>query len=53
MEVSGQLQAPAALPLYPLDRTLGGPQSRLDASYHCLGRDLNSDRPAHNLVSRI
>jgi hypothetical protein len=33
MEVSGQLQAPAALPLgknpwYPLDRRLDGPQSR-------------------------
>jgi hypothetical protein len=33
MEVSGQLQAPAALPpekepLLPLDRRLGGPQSR-------------------------
>jgi hypothetical protein len=33
MEVSGQLQAPAALPQgkspwYPLDRRLGGPQSR-------------------------
>jgi hypothetical protein len=33
MEVSGQLHAPAALlqwksPLYPLDRRLGGPQSR-------------------------
>jgi len=33
MEVSGQLQAPAALlpgkePLVPMDRRLGGPQSR-------------------------
>jgi len=34
MEVSGQLNAPAALPpgkeslCYPLDRRLGGPQSR-------------------------
>jgi hypothetical protein len=33
MEVSGQLHAPAALlqgrsPCYPLDRRLGGPQSR-------------------------
>jgi hypothetical protein len=33
MEVSGQLHAPAALPQrksswYPLDRNLGGPQSR-------------------------
>jgi hypothetical protein len=33
MEVSGQLHAPAALlpgkkPWYPLDRKLGGPQSR-------------------------
>jgi len=33
MEVSGQLHAPAALPpgkepWYPLDRRLGGPQSR-------------------------
>jgi hypothetical protein len=33
MEVSGQLHAPAFLlpgkePLYPLDRRLGGPQSR-------------------------
>jgi hypothetical protein len=33
MEVSGQLRAPAALPQgrrpwYPLDRRLGGPQSR-------------------------
>jgi hypothetical protein len=27
MEMSGQLHAPAALPLYPLDRRLGGPQS--------------------------
>jgi hypothetical protein len=36
MEVSGQLHAPAALPpgikpRYPLDRRLGGPQSRLNA----------------------
>jgi hypothetical protein len=36
MEVSGQLQAPAASPpgkktWYPLGRKLGGPQSRLDA----------------------
>jgi hypothetical protein len=34
MEMSGQLHAPVALPpgkspLYPLDRRLGGPQSRL------------------------
>jgi hypothetical protein len=29
MEASGQLHAPAALPLYPLDRRLGGPQRRL------------------------
>jgi hypothetical protein len=28
LEVSGQLHAPAALPRYPLDRRLGGPQSR-------------------------
>jgi hypothetical protein len=28
MEVSGHLQAPVALPRYPLDRRLGGPQSR-------------------------
>jgi hypothetical protein len=26
MEMSGQLHAPAALPRYPLDRRLGGPQ---------------------------
>jgi hypothetical protein len=37
MEVNGQLHAPAALPQgkntwYPLDRRLGGPQSR---SGHC------------------
>jgi hypothetical protein len=28
MEVSGQLHAPVALPPYPLDRWLGGPQGR-------------------------
>jgi hypothetical protein len=30
MEVSGQLQAPAAIPRYPLDETLGGPKAGLD-----------------------
>jgi hypothetical protein len=28
MEVSGQFHVPAALPLYPLARKLGGPQSQ-------------------------
>jgi hypothetical protein len=42
MEVSGQLDAPAALPpskepRYPLDRSLGGPQSRAGYS----GEDRN------------
>jgi hypothetical protein len=43
MEVSGQLHAPAALlpgkePLYPLDRRLGGTQSRSGRS----GEEKNS-----------
>jgi hypothetical protein len=46
MEVSGQLHAPAALPQekrprYPLDRMLGGPQSR---SGHG-GEEKNSQPP--------
>jgi hypothetical protein len=46
MAVNGQLQAPAALPQgksprYPLDRKLGGPQSR---SGHG-GEEKNSDPP--------
>jgi hypothetical protein len=44
MEMSGQLHAPAALPpekepWYPLDRRLGGPQSR---SRHSGGEEKNS-----------
>jgi hypothetical protein len=46
MEVSGQLQAPAALPQgkspwYPLDRRLGGPQSRSGRG----GEEKNSQPP--------
>jgi hypothetical protein len=46
MEVSGQLHAPAALPpgkspWYPLDRRLGGPQSR--SGYG--GEEKNSQTP--------
>jgi hypothetical protein len=46
MEVSGQLRAPAALPQekipsYPLDRRLGGPQSR----YGRGGEEKNSQPP--------
>jgi len=43
MDVNGQLHAPAALspesPWYPLDRRLGGPQSR---SGHSGGEEKNS-----------
>jgi hypothetical protein len=48
MEVSGQLHAPAALPpgkdtlVYPLDRRLGGPQSRSGRG----GREKNSQPPS-------
>jgi hypothetical protein len=60
MEVSGQLHAPAALPQgksprYPLDRRLGGPQSRSGRggeeknSQPPQGIELqNPDRPAHS-----
>jgi hypothetical protein len=47
MEVSGQLHAPAALPpqekgsWYPLDRRLGGPQSRSERG----GEENNSQPP--------
>jgi hypothetical protein len=46
MEVSGQLQAPAALtqgksPWYPLARRLGGPQSRSGRG----GEEKNSQSP--------
>jgi hypothetical protein len=46
MEVSGQLHAPAALPQgkspwYPLDRRLGGPQSRSGRG----GEEKNSQPP--------
>jgi hypothetical protein len=46
MEVSGQLHAPAALlprkdPWYPLDRRLGGPQSRSGRG----GEEKNSKPP--------
>jgi hypothetical protein len=46
MEVSGQLHAPAALPpgkepWYPLDRRLGGPQSRSGRG----GEEKNSQPP--------
>jgi hypothetical protein len=47
MEVSGKLQAPAALlpgkenPWYPLDRRLGGPQSRSGNG----GEEKNSQPP--------
>jgi hypothetical protein len=63
MEVSGQLHVPSALPTgkspsYPLDRRLGGPQSRSG----CGSEEKNSqpppeiepeipDRPAHSLVA--
>jgi hypothetical protein len=55
MEVSDQLHAPAVLPYYPLDRRLGGSQSRSGRG----GEEKNSqppppgikppnfDRPAH------
>jgi hypothetical protein len=49
MEMSGQLHAPAALPpgkepRYPLDRTLGGPQSRSGRRKNSWPyRDSNSD----------
>jgi hypothetical protein len=47
MEVSGQLHAPAGLtagkePLYPLDRRVGGPQSRSGRS----GEEKNSQPPS-------
>jgi hypothetical protein len=47
MEVSGQLHAPAALPLgkysrYPLDRSLSGPQSRSGRG----GEEKNSQPPS-------
>jgi hypothetical protein len=41
MEVSDQLHAPTALPPYPLDRRLGGSQSR---SERC-GEEKNSQPP--------
>jgi hypothetical protein len=46
MEVSGQIHAPAALPQgknpwYPLDRRLGGPQSRSGRD----GEEKNSQPP--------
>jgi hypothetical protein len=63
MEVSGQLHAPVALPQgkrpwYPLDRRLGGPQSRSGRggvkknpqSPPGIG-PYNSDRPARALVA--
>jgi hypothetical protein len=60
MEVSGQLHAPAALPqgkspCCPLDRRLGGPQSRSGRGgeeknifYSC--RESNPGRPATSLI---
>jgi hypothetical protein len=54
MEVSGQLQALAALPLgetasrYPLDRRMGGPQSR---SGRC--GDENNLSPAGNQTPAV
>jgi len=53
MEVSGQLHAPAALlpakgPWYPLDRRMGGPQSR---SEH--GGEEKSSQPLSGLESPI
>jgi hypothetical protein len=48
MEVSGQLHAPAALltgksPRYPLDKKLGGPQSRSERG----DEEKNSQSPPH------
>jgi hypothetical protein len=58
MGLSGQRHAPAALyprgkdPRYPLDRKLGGPQSRLDAEARrkilCLHRGPNPGRPVRS-----
>jgi hypothetical protein len=49
MEVSGQLHAPAVLPsgeetLIPMDRRLGGPQSRSGRG----GEEKNSQSPPEN-----
>jgi hypothetical protein len=51
MDVSGQLHAPAALPRekspwYPLDRRLGGPQSRTG----CGGEEKNSQPPPGDVL---
>jgi hypothetical protein len=60
MEVSGQLHAPAALPprkepQYPLDRKLGGPQSRPgrdgEEKISCLFRESNPGRPASSYTN--
>jgi hypothetical protein len=62
MEVNGQLQASAALPQgkeppIPLDRRLGGPQSRAgrsdeeEKSHHWACRELNPGRPARSLIT--
>jgi hypothetical protein len=62
MEVSGHFHAPAALssrkePRYPLDRRLGGPQSRSGRdgenknSNHCIFRQLNPGRPGCSVVT--
>jgi hypothetical protein len=62
MEVSGQLRAPAILPRvksrrYPLDRKLGGLQSRSGRSgegkksHHSTSRELNPSRSHRSLFS--
>jgi hypothetical protein len=64
MEMSRHLYAPAALPpgkelLYPLDRRLGGPQSRPGRggekknSPHCPCQESNPGRPARSLATIV
>jgi hypothetical protein len=55
MDVNGQIQAPAAKlpgiePWYPLDRRLGGPQSR---DRRCALRESNPGRAARSLVTAL
>jgi hypothetical protein len=57
MEVSGQLHASAALPQYPFDRKLRGPQSSSERSgeekksLQSPCRESNPGRPARSLVT--
>jgi len=62
MEVTGQFEAPATFPQgketrYPLDRRLGGPQSRSgrggeEKKFHdCPCRELNPDRSGCSLAT--